>query len=212
MLRHVGQFDCLTTHATYKCPLTCSCCAWWQHIEANDSWQGNRLQAYPAPPVTSMGTPNFFMKRTASACPSRLSAKQPSLSAARLSAPDQAHGICLTHATLRMRCLLLPHRRLPDADMQPGRAPSTREGICTQAPCQCLQMGGLSDAGRRPSPPHQTSGRMRRLPRRQNMLRAPHCSTIAPGWKTSMTRAMMGLNRRWKVASSAPSHIGTLIE
>ena len=39
------------------------------------------------PPVTSMGTLNFFMKRTASAWPSRLRLKQPSLSAASESAP-----------------------------------------------------------------------------------------------------------------------------
>jgi hypothetical protein len=33
----------------------------------------------------------------------------------------------------------------------------------------------------------------------------PHCMTMAPGWKTSITRFMIGLNSAWKVSSLVPS-------
>jgi hypothetical protein len=53
---------------------------------------------HPLPPVTSMGTLNFFMKRTASVWPSSDRLKQPSRSAASESAPasvsKSAHREC----------------------------------------------------------------------------------------------------------------------
>ena len=98
-----------------------------------------------APPVTSMGTPNAFMKRTASACPAMDRLKQPSRSDCSESAPARGKraisaGVSSSPAQLTATVLSgglssrynmrIRRHQCPDFTTAARPGPACREGAC----------------------------------------------------------------------------------